>query len=290
MTHPGLWAACLFWAVSFIASKAALESAPPLTVATLRLLLSALCFAAWFFVRGWPREAFRRDRLWPVLALSFCGTSLHYAAQTAGLQVTPASNASLYAVTCPISIALIAALFLGERITARKALGILLALAGVLTAMGPRTLLSVEFRGHLWSDFLVFLSIVLWAVFTVFGRKLSRELGALELTGVVTLVGALSMLPVGLGELAWRGVGLGDITARSWLAIVFLGVTCSFWATLLYFQALEKTESQKVGVYLYTIPLMTYAAAWLLLGEKVGWSLAAGSVLVLAGVVLTERA
>lgn len=289
MTHAGLWTACFFWALSFIASKAALESAPPLTVAALRLALSALCFAAWFCVRGWPRGAWKRGG-WSLLALSLCGTSLHYGTQTAGLQVTPASNASLYAVTCPIAIALLARLFLGERLTAGKTLGIALALAGVLTAMGPQALSSVDLSGRLWGDFLVFLSIVLWAVFTVFGRKLSRELGALELTGLVTFVGALTLLPVGAAELAWRGASLGDITLRSWAAIAFLGVTCSFLATLLYFQALETIESQKVGVYLYTVPLMTYAAAWLLLGEKVGWNLAAGSALALAGVWLTERA
>jgi drug/metabolite transporter (DMT)-like permease len=58
---------------------------------------------------------------------------------------------------------------------------------------------------------------------------------------------------------------------------------------LLYFLALERTESQKVGVYLYTIPLMTYAAAWLILGETIGWNLGLGSLLVLSGVYLTER-
>ena len=52
--------ACFFWAVSFIASKVALKSASPLTVVTLRLVISALCFAVWFSLRGWPRLALDR--------------------------------------------------------------------------------------------------------------------------------------------------------------------------------------------------------------------------------------
>ena len=288
-THLELLAACFFWAISFIASKVALESAPPLTVVTLRLLLASLCFVLWFSCRGWPRLSGDRAQLGRLFLLSLFGTSLHYGTQTAGLQYTAASNASLYASTCPISIALIAAVFLGERLNARKIAGILLALAGGLVAMGLRNLLAVDFMGHLWGDSLVFVSIFLWALFTVYGKKLSGELGAMELIGAATIVGTLTMLPVCGAELWMTGSGLGDITVRGWLAIAFLGLTCSFLATLLYFLALERTESQKVGVYLYTIPLMTYAAAWLILGETIGWNLGLGSLLVLSGVYLTER-
>ena len=285
MRALGLWLACVFWAISFIASKAALESAPPLTVVALRLLIAAACFLVWFAVKGRPKVA-----SWPrIFVLSLLGTSLHYGTQTAGLQYTAASNASLYAATCPVFIALTAFFFLKERLSGRKALGILLALAGVLAAMGPRTLFSLEFRGHLWGDFLVLVSIYLWALFTVYSKKLCAESGAMDLLGLATLVGAATMLPVGAAEFWWRGASIGAITLKSWLAIGFLGLTCSFLATLLYFLALERTESQKVGVYLYTIPPMTYAAAWMLLGERVGWSLALGSALVLAGVHLTER-
>ena len=281
----GLWLACFFWAISFIASKAALESAPPLTVAALRLIIAAACFLVWFAFKGWPKVASWRR----IFFLSLVGTSLHYGTQTAGLQYTAASNASLYAASAQIFIALIAFFSLGERLGARKVLGILLASAGVLAAMGPKTLFSLEFRGHLLGDSLVLASLYLWALFTVYGKRSSAEYGALHMLGLVTIVGAVTMIPAAGAELWWRGASLGAITPKSWLAIAFLGVSCSFLAALLYFLALERMESQKVGVYLYTIPPMTYAAAWALLGERFGWSLGIGSALVLAGVNLTER-
>jgi drug/metabolite transporter (DMT)-like permease len=285
MRTAGLWLACFFWAVSFIASKVALESASPLTVVTLRLVISALCFAAWFSLRGWPRLAWTKERAAQLVVLSLCGTTLHYGTQTVGLQYTPAANASLYAATCPISIALLAAFSLGEKLSLRKLLGIGLALAGVLAAMGLGTLRTFELRSYLKGDFLVFTSIVLWALFTVYGKKLGARLGALELLGLVTIIGAAMMIPVW----AFAGSSLAAMTLRGWTATMFLGLTCSFLATLLYFLALERTQSQKVGVYLYTIPLMTYAAAWLYLGEAIGWNLFWGLILVLSGVYLTER-
>jgi len=56
---------------------------------------------------------------------------------------------------------------------------------------------------------------------------------------------------IGAGHL---GSSPAQIGLKAWMAIAFLGVTCSFLADLLYFLALGKTASQKVGVYLYTIP------------------------------------
>ena len=82
---------------------------------------------------------------------------------------------------------------------------------------------------------------------------------------------------------------LFSIPVDAWLAIAFLGVTCSFLATLLYVYALSLSESQKVGVYLYTIPPMTQVIAFLVLKESIGISLMAGSFIVIAGLYLTEK-
>jgi drug/metabolite transporter (DMT)-like permease len=278
--------ACFLWAISFVATKVALETVPPLTVVTLRLVMSALCFAAWAAVAGglgvgrgwWPR----------LLLLSLIGAALHYGTQTVGLQYTSASNASLYAITAPITIALLGALLLKERLGLRTIVGISVAVAGVLVVMGPQTLLALSLPTRLLGDLLVLASIVMWGLFTVLGKRATDELGALSVTAAVTVMGALWMVPVGLAEIHARSFSLAMISPRAWLAIGFLGVTCSFLATLLYFAALARTDSRKVGVYLYTIPPMTAAIAALSLGESLTLGFLAGSVLVFAGVALTE--
>jgi drug/metabolite transporter (DMT)-like permease len=227
---------------------------------------------------------------WPRLfGLSLLGTGLHYGLQTIGLQYTTASNGSLFAVTAPISITLLAALVLKERISLQKTAGIVIALAGVLSVMGIDTLLAFELRGHLLGDSLVLVSIVMWGMFTVFGKKITDELGALGVTAVVTLIGAAWMIPVGGIEIGLRSFTLSQISLAGWLAIGFLGVFCSFLATLLYFVALERSESQKVGIYLYTIPPMTAVVAAIYLHETLGLGFLVGSVLVFGGLFLTER-
>jgi len=221
--------------------------------------------------------------------LSLFGTGLHYSIQTIGLKYTTASNASLYAVTGPVTILIIAVLFLGEKLTVKKAGGLLLAMTGVIAVMGIKTIASFDFKGHMLGDLLVFASIFMWGVFTVFGKSMTKRMNALELAAIVTFIGSLCMIPFCWFEMRANTFSILSIGRDAWIAIAFLGITCSFLATLLYLKALKRTESQKVGVYLYTIPPMTYIIASFYLGENIGSNLIIGSLFVLAGVYITEN-
>ena len=218
-----LLTAVVLWAISFVATKVALEEASPLVVVTLRLLIAAVCFLPWVVVTGGVKGLGGLRRLPLLFVLSLFGTSLHYGLQTAGLQFTTASNASLYTTTGPITILLLSALVLGERITARKASGVVLAVAGVLVVMGAESLSTFEF-GRIKGDVLVIASIVMWGLFTVFGKKLTDTLGALRVTAWVTIIGALSMVPVGCLEARATGFSMSSLTLDAWSAIAFLGV------------------------------------------------------------------
>ena len=288
-TRFALLGACFLWAISFVATKIALEVVPPLTVVSLRLLVASVCFLPLLAAGGRWRSLAGGAILLRLFGLSLFGAGLHYGFQTIGLQTTNASNASVYVATGPITILLLAVVFLDERLNARKLTGIAVAVAGVLVVMGPETLSSFELRGNLLGDLLVFASIVMWGCFTVFGKKITDFLGAFTVTAAVTLIGAAWMAPVGWIEMRHTGFGLGEITPTAWAAIAYLGAACNFLAVLLYFTALQQTESQKVGVYLYAIPPMTAVVASLVLSEPITLGLVVGTALVIAGVALTER-
>jgi drug/metabolite transporter (DMT)-like permease len=70
--------ACVLWAVSFIATKKALVSTPPLTVVALRLIQSAGCFVVWLAAtrRHLPLAALR-ESAWGLMLLSLSGGGLH---------------------------------------------------------------------------------------------------------------------------------------------------------------------------------------------------------------------
>jgi len=287
--HGALIIAVVFWAISFIATKVSLESLPPLFVVFARLAVSSICFLIWIYIKGTKIRYMGISWLWNILVLSLFGSGLHYSLQTIGLQYTSASNASIYAVTAPLTITVIAVFFLKEKLSIKKIIGILLALIGVLSVIGIDTILDFDLSGHLLGDLLVFSSISMWGIFTVLGKKMTQKMGALDLTMIITVIGTIYMAPIGINDLFTHSVSHANVPVKAWVAVLFLGITCSFLATLLYFFALEHTESQKVGVYLYTIPPLTQIFAAIFLGEIIGFSLIAGSAAVLYGVYLTEK-
>jgi drug/metabolite transporter (DMT)-like permease len=288
-TRLALISACVLWSMSFIATKLALEVLPPLAVASLRLGVAAACFLPLLLTGGRMRRMSSPGSLLGLLGLSLFGTGLHYGFQTVGMQYTTASNASLYVATGPITILLLGAILLGERLTARKVLGVSIAVVGVLVVMGLDTIASFRLPQRIVGDLLVIASIVMWGCFTVFGKRLTDRLGAVSVTAAVTVIGAAWMAPVGWFEIHHAGFSFAAMTPAAWGSIAFLGAGCNFLAVMLYFIGLQHTESQKVGVYLYTIPPMTAGAAAVVLGEAITVNLVIGTVLVIAGVALTER-
>lgn len=279
--------ACIFWAGSFIATKIALRTIPAISVVSLRLIVSAIFFAIWMKVKGINFGKIKRYRS-RLFLLSLFGTGLHYGIQTVGLQFTTASKGGIYAVTAPVTITVIAAIFLKERITVKKISGILIALFGVLIVMGIDNIIHFNFKGDLTGDILVLTSIFMWGIFTILGKSLTAKINSLEITGIITIIGAIYMIPPGIYDIIKHSTKISSVSIESLTAVLFLGITCSFFATLMYVYALSKMESQKVGVYLYTIPPLTNIIAFIVLGEVIGLSMVIGSILVLIGVYLTE--
>ncbi len=283
--------ACILWAVSFIATRAALISLPPLILVFSRLAVASACFMIWALFSSSLRRslplAFERRGL--IVLLSLIGAALHYSIQTIGLKYTTAANASLYAVTTPITIAILGVVMLGERITRIQTIGIATACAGVLIVMGPSELGSVGFgASRAMGDLLVMASIIMWGFFTVLGKEATDRAGALALTAAVTWLGTLWMIPAAAFEYISSNVDLLSVSPFAWAAVAFLGAGCSFLATWLYFEALARSDSHSVGVYLYTIPPMTALLAWPILGERPGWNFIIGSAIVIAGVYMAE--
>ena len=72
--------------------------------------------------------------------------------------------------------------------------------------------------------------------------------------------------------------------------MLFLGIGASGLGYLFWYGALERIEASRVAAFLYLEPLVTLAAAVVLLGESVTLEAVAGGLLLLAGVAVVQRA
>ncbi len=284
----GALLAVVFWGVSFVATKAVVREISPFALILLRAALGSALLLAVLAVRRQrlipPRAA------WPMLALiGFVGVALHQLLQGFALTLTSAVNTGWLIGLTPIWSALLARAFLGERFSSAKVLGLVVGFVGAAVVVtgghwdgGLLALPST--RG----DLLILLSTLNWAVYSVLGRNVIRDLGSTPATAGAMTIGFVLLLPT----LAFPGAtaGLGSLGASGWAAVLFLGVCCSGLGYLFWYRALERMEASRVAALLYLEPLVTLAASVALLGEGVPAATVLGGVLLLAGVALVQRA
>jgi drug/metabolite transporter (DMT)-like permease len=281
--HLAALGAIVLWGLSFVATKVALGEIAPTTLVFTRFALGS---AFLFVLLALRRRGMRLREGEPgrLFLLGGAGVFLHQMLQSFGLVWTTATRTGWLIGLIPIWSAVLAALFLSERLRGRRIAGLLLGVAGALAIVGEGG--DGGLRANR-GDWLILASTVNWAACTVYGRAALRQGGGLRATAYVTLFGtALLALPflVGGGWVEWP-----TLTATGWAAVAFLGVGCSGVAYLGWFVALERLDASRVAAYLYLEPLVTQAAAMLLLAEPPSARVIAGGLLVLAGVFLVQR-
>jgi drug/metabolite transporter (DMT)-like permease len=280
-----LWA-IIFWGFSFIATKVALREVHPFTLLTLRFGIGALLLLSVQLHRD--KDFFRvfSSQDWIcVLLLAIVGIAGHNLLQAYALLYTTAINTGWIIAVQPIFITLTARLFLGEGITVRKIVGIILGFFGIflIISKGVFTLSLFRFSST-FGDLLVLISALTWTAFTVGGRRFLSRFPPLVTITPTMIVGCLITLPLSalIGE--WNI--LFHLSLSAWAGILFLGIFCSGLAYFFWYSALEKKDSSIVGMYLYLEPFVTLIGAYLLLDEEILWVTLLGGAMTLVGVYL----
>ena len=207
-TYLLMAATALLWGAGFVASKVVAANLPLFTSLVLRFSfgLAILGPMAWFTERGGfipPRE-----RLPALAFLGLSGLAANNGFLLLGLKTAPASVGSLIVGANPMAIALLAHLFLKERLVFRQWLGIPISFTGVLLVLwhGARELGAVG-----WRNLFFLASVLSWAVYSVAGRRVMRDISPLIATLWATFFGFLWCLPFvpleggpGLALIPWK--------------------------------------------------------------------------------------
>jgi drug/metabolite transporter (DMT)-like permease len=283
MRSPRFFAclAIVFWGISFVATKAVLREIAPVTLIFLRFAIGAVVLLA--IVRELPPRA-----AWAPLALmGFLGIFVHQMLQAYGLTMTAATNAGWLIGLTPIWSAVLSAIVLHERFGIAKVVGLLGGFAGALLVVTRGDFSSnLLARPSTLGDLLIFISTINWAIYSVIGHKTIRALGPRRATSGAMLFGAAMLAPFFVARRGWSEIP--HLSTGGWGALLFLAIGCSALGYLFWYGALERIEVSRVASLLYAEPLVTFAAAALLLGERVSPAVIAGGLLVLVSVLIAQ--
>lgn len=267
---------------TYLVAKRALTEVPVSTLVLWRFIVSGVVFA--LLVAALPGPALPpRRAVVPALALGFLTGPLNQGLFFAGLTRSTAAHASLLYALTPIGVYLYSVLRGRELPSTRAGLGLSLAFCGALVLLLAHGLRALS--GVFVGDLLILGAVTAWVLYTAEGKAFIGEHGALRATAWSMIAGALWLLPTAPWVLHPAFIlGAGPVVKGS---ILYLALLTSVLSYFLWYWALGRTDASKVAVFSNLQPVVTALAAWLVLGERIGWEVVVGGALVLAGVRLT---
>ncbi len=263
-------------------TRFAIGAVDPSTLSALRFGLGFILIApvALVLKARWPQRA---D--WPsVAALGILFFGIFQGVFAWALVYTTAARGALALATLPLVTMTVAALLRAEPLTARKTLGVLIAIAGVAIALisGLAAAPAGAWRG----DLIMLAGTLCFAVYNVWSRPFIARSSPLAFVTIGMGAGSAA-----IGVLAWATGGLaaaGGFGSPQWTAILYLGASGGALTFFLWVLALERTTPTRVANTITLNPVTAALLAAPLIGEPIGLNLLVGVVGVGIGIWLAS--
>ncbi|MFJ6573861.1 EamA family transporter [Streptomyces sp. NPDC091292] len=276
------------WGSTYLAIRIAVETLPPFLSAGARFLVAGLVLAGLVAWRRGPstlrvtRAQLGSAALVGVLLL-LGGNGMVVLAETS----IPSGLAALLVAVVPAWVVVLRAAS-GERPSAATVGGVLVGIVGLVVLTVPGLSGDVRLSGVL----MVVGGTVAWSVGSFSSGKLSMPSDPFTASAYEMLAGGLGCLLLGLARGEQRGLDLGTVSTRSWLALAYLIVFGSLVAFTAYAWLLLSAPLSLVATYAYVNPVVAVLLGSLVLGEALTWPILLGGAVVVLGVgliVTTER-
>lgn len=273
----------LLWGVNWPAMKIAVTEMGPWTFRAICLYVGAIGLYAIALKLGLSMRV-PRGRARALIVASFLNVTIWHVCSGYGLTQIDAGRAALIAFTMPIWVGLFGAVFLGERLDARKGIALALGAVGLgLLAMPAFSGLAARPLGF----FLMLACALGWATGTLFLKRQGFGMNAVSLTawqlaigGVPVLIGVVLIdLPAGI----WR---VETPSPEGWIGIVYAASVPMIYCHWAWFRALEILPAQVAALGVLAVPVVGVASSAWLMGERFAPLDYAGMAAILAALFM----
>ncbi len=282
----------LVWGSTYLAIRFGVETIPPFLLGGTRFLAAGVVLAIVSRLRGAPAP---RPREWRAATVS----GVFMVAGGNGLvcwaaQYVPSGLSALLVAAVPLWLVAIARLGPDrETASALEVAGLVLGLGGVVLLVSSSGA-EIGIRGASANQvvagaLVVVAASISWAIGSMYNRRAALPRPPLYGTALTMAAGGMILLLIGLAAGEFGRLSLGDVSPRSWLSLLYLAVMGSIVAFSAYIWLLRKVRPAAVGTYAYVNPVVALFLGWWLANEAFTLPMLAGTVIIVAGVVLVQR-
>lgn len=283
--HLAVLTANLLYGANYSIAKIAMpEYILPFAFITIRVCLAAILYFFLFKIIVKTESIRGKYKMFMLLALF--GIAINQLLFFKGLSLTTPINAALIMTTNPITVLIIASIFLKEKITKLKIGGILLGIIGAASLILYGNQLQVS-QSNALGDLLIFINSVSFAIFLVLAKPIMKQHQPLTVMFWLFFFGIFMVTPFGAGEL--KQVDWSALPMHAYLSIgyVVLGTTVLAYLCNLY--ALKNLNASTVSTYIYLQPVFATMFA-MLFGKDIPNILhLLAAILIFTGVYLVSK-
>ncbi|WP_047449513.1 DMT family transporter [Alistipes sp. ZOR0009] len=281
LVYAAIVVAVIFWSLSFIWYKTALQYFSPVGIITFRLTISSIIL----LVVGTALRQLQKFRLKdfkPLFIMTLFEPFIYSLCEANGLTMVSSTLAAVIIATIPLFTPIGAFLFFKEKISMQNTLGILLSVIGV-------TLVAYQTGNHAQGSFMGIL-LMFGAVIAAIGyaiglKKMTQRYNSFSIVAYQNLLGAIMIIPV---FLITDRITPVMFSYEALLPIFKLTIFASTIAFVLYAYTMKHLSIAKLNVFLNLIPVFTAIAAYYLLNDKFSTTNLIGIAVTLAGLYVSQ--
>jgi drug/metabolite transporter (DMT)-like permease len=286
ITYIKLLATAIFWGGTFIAGRVVARDVGPFAAAFLRFAIASL-FLLFITYKAENRlPPVRKAQVLPLILLGMTGVFSYNVFFFKGLKIIHAGRASVIIASNPVFIALFASYLFKEKLRLIQFAGIIISVSGAIVVISRGNPIEI-FRGNVGlGEVFIFCCVMSWVAYSLLGKAVMKDLSALVAVSYSSVVGAVALsIPAYL-----EGI-IQDFSRYSlieWFGIFYLGFFGTVLGFVWYYEGIKAIGATKASQFINFVPISAVLLAFFLLAEPITSSLVVGTVMVCAGVYLTN--
>jgi drug/metabolite transporter (DMT)-like permease len=269
------------WGLTWPITKILVQSVSPLWITAIRSAIATVALATLLLARGEMIVPRRGDL--PVIFVTAIFHMVAFSALVAfGLQFAAVGRSIVLGYTTPLWVMPAAWLFLGERMTPSRSLGMALGLAGLAVLFNPLAFNWAD-TNTLAGSGCILLAALCWAVSIVYGRahrwiSTPFQLVFWQTLFATVLVSVLALLRDGVPHLEWNAQLIGLFLYGG-----IIGTALAYWALATVNRSLPAVVT---SLGLLATPVLGVASSAIILGETITPDLIVAMLLILGGIAI----
>jgi len=285
MIYLILCAVVTIWGLNVVMVKY-LAFFPPVLIAAIRITVGALVLIPIIFWKNGLVKVRQKEMMF-ITGVAVTMITMHQITLAWGLQYTTAGTGSLILGLNPLTTAVLAMLFLGEPMSFRKTIGVLMGFSGVLLVVLNNSA-GVQLSGH--GDLIMFFSMLMYVIGGLLVRKIAMQgVPALIITGYSHAVAAVLLWIAAFVIYPSDVFASIDTSPFTWLVILVSGGISTGLGTIGWNYGIGQLGASRTAVFLNGMPLASLIFAAIFLDEQLKWIHVAAFVLVVGGVYLGSQ-